>query len=166
MWRLAQGAALVLATLGTGLFAGLLYGYACSVMPGLRGADDRTVIDVMQRINVAILNPVFALSFAGGPGFTLLALLAQLHDGRPALAAVLVAALALDGVALAITARRNIALNNALAAAGPAATVPDPAAVRHRFERPWVRWNIARTLAASAAFGCLCAALVLHGGTG
>jgi uncharacterized membrane protein len=40
-----------------GLIAGLFYAYACSVMPGLADADDRTVIDAMQQINEAIENP-------------------------------------------------------------------------------------------------------------
>jgi uncharacterized membrane protein len=30
-----------------GLVAGLFYGFACGVMPGLARADDRTLIDAM-----------------------------------------------------------------------------------------------------------------------
>jgi uncharacterized membrane protein len=37
----------------------------CSVMPGLRRTDDRTFVSAMQRINVAILNGWFMLSFFG-----------------------------------------------------------------------------------------------------
>jgi hypothetical protein len=36
-------------------------------MPGLRRTDDRTFVDAMQSINVAIINGWFALSFAGAP---------------------------------------------------------------------------------------------------
>jgi uncharacterized membrane protein len=35
--------------------------------------------------------------------------------------------------------------------------------VRGRFEAAWVRWNIVRTAANVASFGCLLWALVLHG---
>ena len=63
--RTVQNLVLVSATVTTGLVAGLLGGFACAVMPALRGADDRTFVDVMQRINVAILNPVFLTVFMG-----------------------------------------------------------------------------------------------------
>jgi uncharacterized membrane protein len=58
--------ALLLATITTGLMSGVYASYAFSVMPGLRGADDRTFVDVMQRFNVAILNGWFLLCFLGG----------------------------------------------------------------------------------------------------
>jgi hypothetical protein len=54
-----------LATLTTGLMAGVYYAYACSVMLGLARTSDRTFIDVMQQINVAIQNPVFFAAFSG-----------------------------------------------------------------------------------------------------
>lgn len=42
--------------------------------------------------------------------------------------------------------------------------IADLAAVRERFhEARWVRWNLARAVASTAAFGCLAWALVLHG---
>ena len=34
-------------------------------MRALAGTDDRTFIEVMQRINVAIVNPWFLISFLG-----------------------------------------------------------------------------------------------------
>ena len=64
--RTIQTVTLIAATVSTGLVAGLLGAFACAVMPALRGADDRTFVDVMQRINVAIVNPVFVTAFVGG----------------------------------------------------------------------------------------------------
>jgi uncharacterized membrane protein len=52
----STGRVLGLATVGMGLLAGLFYAYACSVMPGLGQADDRTVVDAMQQIDEAIQN--------------------------------------------------------------------------------------------------------------
>lgn len=66
----APGLALGAAMLAMGLIAGLFYAYACSVMPGLARTDDRALVDAMQQINEAILNPVFALSFFGAPVLT------------------------------------------------------------------------------------------------
>ncbi len=51
-------------------------------------------------------------------------------------------------------------LNDQLAAAGDPHRLADPAAVRHTFEQPWVLWNTVRTVASTAALGCLARALV------
>jgi uncharacterized membrane protein len=162
--ELFRAAALVGATLTMGLIAGLFYAYACSVMLGLGRTDDRTFVDVMQRINVAILNGWFSISFAGA--LVLTALAGALHlrgDGRTVLPWI-VAALILYGVAFVITVAVNVPLNNALAAAGESDRIDNAAAVRERFEARWVRWNIARAVASTSALGCLAWALVLYGG--
>lgn len=162
--ELSRVIALVAATITTGLTAGLFYAYACSVMPGLRGVDDRTFVEVMQRINVAILNGWFVLGFVGALLSTGAAVALHLPAaGRDVLPAV-VAALVFYVAALAVTRKVNIPLNDALAAAGQPGRIADPAAVRARFEARWVRWNVARALLCTAALGCLCWALVLHGG--
>ncbi|MFJ6141165.1 DUF1772 domain-containing protein [Kitasatospora sp. NPDC092286] len=164
--ELSRVIALVAATVTTGLTAGLFYAYACSVMPALREAEDRTFIEVMQRVNVAILNGWFMLGFVGALLCTGAAV--ALHvpaDGRHVLPAV-VAALVFYVAALGVTRRINIPLNDALAAAGTPPRIGDPAAVRGRFEARWVRWNVARALLCTAALGCLCWALVLHGSAG
>jgi uncharacterized membrane protein len=166
MSELFRGATLIAATITMGLAAGLFYTYACSVMLGLRGTDDRAFVDVMQRINVAILNGWFAISFGGALVLTVLTGLLHLaRDGRSALPWI-VAAAVLYGVALVITFRFNIPLNDELAAAGAPDRIADLAAVRERFEAPWVRWNVARAVASTAALGCLTWALVLFGRTG
>lgn len=160
-----RSATLVAATIAMGLLAGLFYGFAVAVMPGLGRAEGRTLVDTMQQINVAILNPWFFLSFLGAPVLTAVA--AALHlraDGRAVLPWVL-AALALYGVGFVITVAGNIPLNDALDAAGPPARIADLAQVREHFELTWVRWNIARTVASTGAFGCLVWALVLSGRT-
>jgi uncharacterized membrane protein len=50
--------------------------------------------------------------------------------------------------------------------AGDPDTIEDLAAVRDDFVTPWVAWDIVRTLATTAAFGCLVCALVLRGRMG
>ncbi|WP_412543719.1 anthrone oxygenase family protein [Longispora sp. K20-0274] len=161
--NLLRGAALVAATLTTGLIAGLFYSFTVAVMPGLRQAEDRSFVDTMQRINVAIINGWFMLCFVGA--LLLIALAAALHlraAGRPALPWI-AAALVLYLVMFVITAAVNVPLNNALDAAGKPGAITDLAAVRARFEATWVGWNVVRTLTSTAAFGCLTWALVLFG---
>ncbi|HEX6343139.1 DUF1772 domain-containing protein [Umezawaea sp.] len=151
-----RAAALIAATLATGLVAGLFYSYACSVMPALRGVDDRAFVDTMRRINVAIVNGWFLVAFLGAA--VLGALAAVLHLGRAGFGLV-VAGAVLHLATVVITGTVNVPLNNALDAAGPPSAIPDPAAVRASFETTWVRWNTARAVTSTAGFLCLVLAL-------
>ena len=144
-----ESAALIAATICTGLMAGLFAAFAYAVMPGLRRADDRTFTEAMRQINAAILNAWFAIPLAGALVFTALAAALQLaSDGRAALGWT-AGGLVLYLATLAITFRVNVPLNDALAAGGS----------RERFERPWVRANIVRAVTSTAALGCLAGAL-------
>jgi uncharacterized membrane protein len=152
---------LVAATLAMGLMAGLFFSYAVSVMPGLARAEDRTVVDAMQRINVAILNGWFGLAFGGALLLTAAAaaLFWRADVRRPLV--WIVAALVLYLVVLVVTFAVNVPLNDALEAAGAPGRIADLAAVRHRFETRWVPWNVVRAVGSAAAFGCLSWALAL-----
>ncbi|MFD3939087.1 DUF1772 domain-containing protein [Streptomyces sp. NPDC058611] len=162
----ARLASLIAATVSMGLVSGLFYGFSVSVMPGLKRTDDRTVIEVMQRINVAILNGWFVLGYIGAFLFTALALALHIpSDGREVLPP-LIAALVCYVVSMGVTNKVNIPLNNVLEKAGPVARIGDPAAVRRAFEGPWARANVWRTLLCTAAVGFLAWALVLHGRAG
>lgn len=65
-----------------------------------------------------------------------------------------------------VTFAFHFPLNEDLKEAGDPARIENLAAVRDDFVTPWVAWNIVRTLAATAAFGCLVWALVLRGRMG
>ncbi|MEU8272329.1 anthrone oxygenase family protein [Sphaerisporangium sp. NPDC049002] len=162
MTDLARGATLVTATIITGLVADLFYAYAISVMLGLNRTDDRTFVSAMRSINVAILNGWFLLAFLGAPVLTALAAVLALRAGTGAALLWIVAALALYAVVLIVTFVVNVPLNDQLEAAGSDHAL-SLAAVRGRFEARWVRWNVVRAVASTAAFGCLTWALVLFG---
>ena len=134
-----------------GLQAGTYYTWASGVMPGLGRVDDRTFVHAMQQINVAIVNPVFMLSFLGAPALAGLAIAVAGPSARPWVIAGAVLALG----TVVITFAGNIPLNDALDAAGPVAQITDPAAVRADFEGLWVKLNVARTLTSVGALGCL-----------
>ncbi|MGW0367237.1 anthrone oxygenase family protein [Streptomyces sp. NPDC002990] len=159
----ARLASLIAATLTMGLINGLFHGFSVPVTPGLKRTDDRTVIQVTQRINVAILNGWFPLGYIGA--FLSTTPAPALHippDGRevlPPLAAALVCYI----LSMGVTNKVNIPLNNALEKAGPAGRITDPAAVRRAFEGPWARANLWRTLLYTTAAGFLARALYLHG---
>jgi uncharacterized membrane protein len=145
---------LVAALVAAGLVAGLFYAYACSVLPGLGRGDDRTFVEAMRGINIAIVNPVFLLTFLGAP--VLAGVAVFLNPGpRPWVLAGFGFLVAM----LVITAVVNIPLNNALDSGGD-----DYAALRAQFETVWVRWNVLRALASTAGFGCLVAAVLTRRG--
>jgi uncharacterized membrane protein len=144
---------LVAATIAAGLVAGLFYAYTVSVMPGLARGDDKTFVEGMRGINVAIINGWFMLSFLGAPLLAGVAVLLNLGSGATlwwtvAGFACLVAMLVLTGAV-------HVPMNNALMEGGDAYE-----RVRAAFETRWVRWNIVRTLVAVAGFGSLVGALV------
>lgn len=151
------------ATATTGLLAGVFYGYACSVMPALGRADDRTFVGVMQEINRVILNPVFFAAFLGAPALTVGALVLRRRLEPREATLWIAAALVLHVIALGTTSFVNVPLNDQLEAAGNPARISDPAAVRAQFEATWVTWNIVRAALLTGALGCLARALVLHG---
>ena len=155
---MVQNGALIAATIATGLLAGVFYGFACSVMIALRRVDDRTFVEVMQRINAAIQNGWFMLSFLGSLVFTVLA--GVLGFGGATLTPIVIA-LVLNVAGLVVTFGVNIPLNIQLDRAGRPERLADPSLARQRFEGKWARWNVIRALLATGAFGFLCWALEL-----
>ena len=57
----------LLATLALAGQAGTYFTWATGVMPGLARTEDRTFVEAMQQVNVAIVNPVFLATFVGAP---------------------------------------------------------------------------------------------------
>lgn len=159
-----RGVALVAAAMTTGLMAGVFCLYANAIMPGLGRTDDRTFVGAFQSIDRAIINPLFLATLFGALLLTGVAV--ALHLGgewRPVLPWA-VTALVLYLAVVVVTLAVNVPLNDAIKAAGDPDRIADLAAVRERFhEARWARWNLARAVASTAAFGCLAWALVLYG---
>ncbi|MGH3775714.1 MAG: DUF1772 domain-containing protein [Pseudonocardiaceae bacterium] len=165
MLDVLRGTTLVAAAVTMGVMAGLFWAFTIAVMPGLHQTDARTFVDAMQQINVAILNPWFYISFFGAPVFTILAAALHLRGYGRAVLPWIAAAFVLYGAALVITIGVHVPLNDALVAAGSPDQLTDLAGVRERFEAAWVRWNVVRAVASTAALICLTWALVLYGRT-
>ena len=130
---------LVITTLTTALVAGLLFGYSCSVNPGLKNLTDEQYIAAMQSINSVIQNPVFFSCFFGT--LFLLPCAAYLHYGKeiPIKFTLLLSAavIYLIGV-IGITICGNVPLNETLGKFDLASTSQERmAAARAAFEKPW-----------------------------
>jgi uncharacterized membrane protein len=144
---------LVVALVAAGLLAGLFYAYTVSVMPGLARGDDRTFVEGMRGINVAIVNGWFMLTFLGAPLLAAVAVFLNLRGGAGLWWTV--AGFGCLLMVLIITGALSIPLNNALEAGQDGY-----AQLRAHFEAPWVRWNGWRTVFAMAGFGCLLGAVL------
>ena len=163
--ELLGGAALVAATITMGLVAGVFVLYAHTIMPGLRRTDDRIFVAAFQAIDRAIINPWFLVSFLGALVLTGLAGVLHLGADDRSVLPWVATAFVLYLVAVVITFAVNVPVNDAIKAAGHPDRIDDLTAVRERFnEARWAAWNLVRTLASTAAFGCLAWALVAYGG--
>ena len=146
---------LVLSILSSALVAGLGFGFAAGVMPGINKLSDRDFLLAFKHMDEVIQNnqPVFMLVWTGSivlvTGTLILGTLI-LSGGQIYLLWV-ASALYLLGVQLP-TVRFNIPLNNTLQDLDIIGlSESELAKSRREFEMPWNRWNIFRTLNAIAA---------------
>lgn len=160
---------LIVATITTGLTAGVFVHWSNTVMPGLRTVDDRAFVEAFLALDAAITNPLFiGVQLTGALLFIALSVVLHLRaEWRPVLFWVSVALVGYL-VALAVTFAVNVPLTEQLRATG-ADSGADLAAARAELdEAMWTMWNTVRAVASTIAFVCLAWALVLRGrlGTG
>lgn len=136
----------------TGLLAGVYYGFSIAVMPALARVDDRTFVDVMNKINVVIVGPAFMVSFAGS--VLAAAAAAIILRKNPRLRRWIWPGAALGLIGFLITVAINVPLNNQLAAA------TDLATARQHFQSAWVTANSVRAAITTLSFAALSGALI------
>ena len=146
-----RGPLLLVAAVVAGLQAGTYFTWATGVMPGLARVDDRTFVDTVQQMNIAIVNPVFIATFLGAPVLAGAAAVVAGPQARP----WAIAATALAVGTLVISFAGNIPHNDALDHAGNVDRIKDLHAVRTDFEGLWVRLNVGRVLTSTGALACL-----------
>jgi uncharacterized membrane protein len=154
---------LALATLTTGLIAGVFYAYAVSVNLGLAAQPDASYVATMNAINERIQNPLFFLSFFGAVLFLIAALVVYLprpRSGRFWLIAL--ACLLYVGGGFLLTVFVNVPLNEELARVAADASPGELARARAGYEGPWNFWNGVRTLFSFLAFLALICACMLR----
>ena len=148
----------LIAALGCGLMAGLFFAFSVCVMRALARLPSAQGIVAMQSINLAIINPVFALVFFGTALACALVVIISLfcwHDSG-AMYLLVGGALYLIGCLL-VTFIFNVPRNNALAAVEP--TSPDGATIWADYLSNWTAWNHVRTVSSLLALVFLTVAL-------
>ena len=143
----------VLAALGSGLIAGLLFAFSTAVMRALQRLPPEHGMKGMQHINVVILNPVFLATFLGTALLSVLLAASSLLVGSgPAGPWLLGGAVAYLFGTFGVTMVVNVPLNNRLAATESSA--PEGPAAWALYVEKWLRWNHLRTLLGAVAMLC------------
>jgi uncharacterized membrane protein len=154
---------LAVATLTTGLVAGVFYAYAVSVNLGLAEQPDAGYVAAMQAINERIQNPLFFASFFGAVLFLLAALAAHFPRPRSGRFWLVTLACALYiGGGFLLTVFVNVPLNEQLARVAANASPGELAGARAAYEGPWDFWNGVRAVLSSLAFVALVGACLLR----
>ncbi len=144
---------LIITIVLTGLVAGLLYAYACSVNPGLHKLGNKEYLSAMQSINIAIQNPVFFISFMGSLVAFAITLFQLRGQQTGAFYYVLIAMLVYVIGVFGVTMFANVPLNNQLANFNiSTASRNDLSNMRIIFEKPWNSFHIVRTIASITSF--------------
>lgn len=150
----------VASAVGSGVVAGVFFGFSTVVMRALEHLPPAQGIAAMQAINRAAPTPLFMTALFGtGVSCAALVVTSFLARDQPGTIPRLVGGTVYLGV-IAITIARNVPLNDALAMVDPGAA----GAESHwtRYLSSWTAWNHARTVAALAATASLTIALTLH----
>jgi uncharacterized membrane protein len=150
-------AATLVATVGSGLMAGLFFAFSVAVMPALRRMNPAGGTEAMQSINSTILNPVFGVLFGGTTVLCiLLAVAAPFSAQRGTVWIVVGAVLHVVGSFL-VTVALNVPLNNRLAAVEPDTAVAT--GMWNEYLVRWTAWNHVRTVLCTASTTALALAV-------
>ena len=155
--------ALVLATVTTGLTAGVFVDWSNTIMPGLGDVDDRAFVTSFKALDAAISNPLFlGVELTGSLVLTGVAAVLHRHPAHRPVLVWVGAALAGTVVVWSVTLGINEPLNEKLRTA-PLHDDADFAAARALLdEARWTAWNTVRAVASTAALGCLAGALAVR----
>ncbi len=140
----------VVATVSSGVIAGLLFAFSSFVMRGLRNLPPPQGLAAMRSINRAVNNPVFMAAFLGTALVNLVAVVAAVVAwGEPEAVYLLVAGLIYLAGVFGLTVGYHVPRNNALDDVDPAT---DEAVDRWRsYAAEWTTWNHVRAFAGIAA---------------
>ena len=142
------------AILLSGLLAGLMYGYDCSIVKGLAKLPDEQYLQAFRSFNTTIQNPYFMISFMGCLLVLPIASWQSYHnDSSQAFFLLLTASLVYIIGVFGVTIVCNVPLNNRMDGFQlSTATENDISAFRKGFENAWNTYHRIRTVAAIIAF--------------
>ena len=144
---------IAIATLLTGLSAGLCFTWTNSVTTGLARLTDVGYLEAFQQMNRSILNPLFFLVFFG-PVLAILTSAIQHRTYPDQILWMLIIAFAIYfvGVGL-VTIFGNVPINEVLDKTDLSSiSEVDARSLRAQFENKWIKLHLIRTYASSISF--------------
>lgn len=152
---------LMLSILFTGLSAGLCFTWSNAITPGIGRLDDLGFLQAFQAMNRSILNASFLIVFLGPVPLLFANAILHRNANPVTFKSFLIAAiLYVVGIGL-ITVFKNVPLNEIL----DKTVLENLSALelnelRAKFEQPWNRWHIQRTITSFTAFALLLVGLI------
>jgi uncharacterized membrane protein len=151
-------ALIVVATVGSGLMAGVFFAFSAFVMTALDRLPDRQALRAMQEINDAAPTPWFVVPWLGTAAVCVALVVISLRRRSETSAPYLLAGSALYLVGTVVTFAYHIPKNDDLALVDP--NSPGAASAWNDYQTPWTAWNHVRALAFLAAAILFAVALV------
>lgn len=143
-------------TILVGLTAGLCFTWSNAVTPGIGQLNDYEFLQSFQKMNRAIINPIFLLVFFGPFFGHFINIYLHRNDNTISFwMLVLAASLFIFGV-VAVTIFKNIPLNEMLDKTDLiSASKEELFQLRKKFEKPWNFWHTVRTISSIISFSLL-----------
>ena len=142
----------LVAALGCGLLAGIVYAFSSAVMKALGRLPAAQGLAAMQSINITVINPWFMGAFFGpAPICVAVAVLSVLEWEEPEVFYHLAGSAVYVVGTLFVTMAFNVPRNDALAAVEPESA--DGSSLWRRYLVEWTAWNHVRTATARGACG-------------
>ncbi len=144
---------LMLSILFTGLSAGLCFIWSNTITPGIGRLDDLGFLQAFQAMNRSILNPSFLIVFLGPALLLFLNTILYRNANPTTFKSFLIAAILYFIGIVIITVFKNVPLNEMLdKTVLENLSALELKELRTKFEQPWNRWHIQRTIASFTAF--------------
>ena len=151
---------LLLGILLTGLTAGLCFTWSNAITPGIGRLDDLGFLKAFQSMNRVIINGRFLLVFFGPVVLLFLNAYLFKNGGFSFWLFLLAAILFFVGLAL-VTIFGNVPLNELLDKSVLESLSQEQLEIlRERFEQPWNRWHMVRTICSILSFALLLLGMV------
>ncbi len=141
---------ILLATIGSGLSAGIFYAFSTFVMQALAKQPTAQGIATMQAINITVINPWFMVAFFAPAVAGILLSISLLFQWQQSIAVYWLTATLLYVIGtIGVTIACNVPLNDALATVTPDSV--EGATLWTKYLTDWTFWNHVRTAAALLA---------------
>lgn len=156
---------MLLATVCTGLLAGLVLTYSVAVMPGLANADDRTLVDAFQQIDRALDERVWfwVTIFIGAIVLIIIAIVLTFRVRVKSVRPWLIVAAVLYATTIAMTGIGIDSLETDFGKSADNQTIGLSEVRADLQEDRWIFFNNVRLATTLGAFVCLAWSLVLFG---